>query len=79
MLEPRWLVALTDILAGGEHLRIVQLWSGALWAVEGLGIYTLAARMRSPNAGHVSPVVHLLLPYGVIASGPYSPILRCWR
>lgn len=66
-------VAMGYIVAGGEHLWIVRIIHGVLWAVAGWAVYDLVRRWTSASAGWVSLAYFLLLPFGVYVTRSFQP------
>jgi hypothetical protein len=76
ILEPRVferLVAITYLVAGGEHLWIARIYSIMFWAIGGIGVFALARRFTSPQGGLVSVGIFMFSPYSVVASRSFQP------
>lgn len=82
------LVAVTYLLAGGEHLWIARLYSTLFWLVGGAALFALARRLLADHtafSAHSSPSLaptagalvalayYLVVPYGVTASRSFQP------
>jgi hypothetical protein len=69
------LVALTYLVAGGEHLWIARLYAILFWMSGGLALYLLARRMTSAMAAIAPLIFYFFLPWSVIFSRIFQPDL----
>jgi 4-amino-4-deoxy-L-arabinose transferase-like glycosyltransferase len=74
------LVALSYLVAGGEHLWIFRLWTTFFWVVGGLALFALVRRMTSEDGAVISLGYYLLLPFGNATTRAFlpEPLMTMW-
>lgn len=66
------LVALTYLLAGGEHLWIARVYAILFWLLGGVALYALASRMISARSALIGLGFYLFLPFAIVASRSFQ-------
>lgn len=75
-LEPQILeriVAVTYLIAGGEHLWLARLLSILFWMVGGVFLFALAKRMTSAAGALAALAFYMVSPFGITASRSFQP------
>ena len=67
------LVAYTYRLLGSEDWWVARIYNTIFWIIAGLGLFGIARRMVSPQAGLVTIGYFLILPFAVQASRSFQP------
>jgi len=73
--EPRienFIVAVTYLAIGGEHVWVARIYSSLFWIVGGIFLFLLARRMISARAATVALGYYLLLPFTILASRSFQ-------
>jgi 4-amino-4-deoxy-L-arabinose transferase-like glycosyltransferase len=66
------LVAVTYLLAGGEHLWIARIYSTLFWLVGGVALFFLASRIGSSRSALIAFAYYLFLPFAVYTSRSFQ-------
>lgn len=68
-----FLVALSYVVASGEHLWISLIWTTFFWTIAGLALFRLAWKITSIDGAVVAFAYFMLLPYGNIETRAFLP------
>ena len=74
------IVALSYLLAGGEHLWISRLWTTLFWVIGGLALFALVRRMTSEDGAVIAVGYYLLLPFANATTRAFlpEPLMIMW-